>query len=217
MRNNDIVLTERITDLISSLPYFELADLSFVGKNKTYLKIILSRYEGKGEILRLKKGLYVSNKYLEEIKRKNIFSDYLELAANQLYEPSYLSLDYVLFEHGVLTEIPRNFISVSLNKTATLSNELGNFYYHNIKKELFTGFIITKKGDFLILKASRAKALFDFLYFRKNNLIDNRAIKELRLNLDNMKSADWWEFKRYLKIDDSKKMREIFNQISKIL
>lgn len=208
MRNRNIILTKQITELVSGLPYFELADLTSV-KNRSYLKIILSRYEAKGEIFRLKKGLYVSKKYIEEAQRKNIFSDYAEFAANKIYEPSYLSLDYILYEHNILTEIPRNFTSVSLNKTASFSNNLGNFFYHNIKEELFTGFDIVKKGNFTVLKANKAKALFDFLYFRKNNLPDKRAVEELRLNLENIKSDDWRELKKYIKIEGSKKMKEI--------
>lgn len=213
MRNDNTPLTEQIMNLISDLPYFDLANFTPFKKNRAYLKIIFSRAENKGKIIRLKKGFYVSAKFIEEIQKKNTFSDYIELIANKIYEPSYLSLDYVLYEYNILTEISKNFTSISLNKPIFLSNNLGNFFYHKIKKDLFLGFSVIKKGDFAILKATKAKALFDFLYFRKNNLIDRRAIEELRLNLNNIKPADWREFKKYLRIEKSKRMKEIFNNI----
>lgn len=215
MRNRNKGLAKQIKKLIFNLPYFELANLSHFKKNRNYLKILLSRYENRGEIIRLKKGFYVSAQFIEETKKKNIFSDYTEFIANKIYEPSYLSLDYVLYEHNILTEIPKNFTSVSLNKTASFFNDLGAFFYHKIKKELFLGFVIIKKANFTVLKASKAKALFDFFYFRKDALMNKKAIEELRLNLEMMNHKDWAEFKKYLKLEKSKKMTEIFNLLWK--
>ncbi len=211
MRNN--TLSEKIASLVSGLPYFSLADLILFKKNKHYLKIFLSRYEKKGKLFRLKKGIYVSKEYIDEAQKKGALSPYLEFAANILYSPSYLSLEYILYRHNILTELPKNYTSVSLNKTFNLSNKFGAFFYHKIKRELFLGFENEKVADFIILKATKAKALFDFLYFRKNILINKEAVSELRLNLDNLKKADIREFKKYLDIDGSKKMKEIFNYL----
>lgn len=206
-------LTEKIFLLVSVLPYFTMADLAYLNSAKTYLKIILSRYAAKEKIIRLKKGMYVSKEYIEKTEKNNTFSDYTEFISNVLYQPSYLSMDYVLYENNILSEAPRNFVSVSLVKTENFTNKFGNFFYHKIKKGLFDGFIISKKGDFAILKATKAKALFDFLYFRKNNIINKNSFEELRLNLENMNDKDWREFEKYLKIENSKKMKDIFNMI----
>ena len=162
-------------------------------------------------MVRLRKNLYVAKSYLDNIERKGIFSDYVEFAANKLYSPSYLSLDYVLHENNMLTEIPRNITSVGLRKTDHFSNDLGNFIYHKIKEELFTGFKVIKKGNLSILKATKTKALFDFLYFRKRLLTDKRAVEELRLNLDELTKKDFKEIKGYVEIEGSGKMKEIIN------
>ena len=210
MRNIDI-RSKRILNLVATLPSFGVADLAPVGEEKAYLNIILSRHVKQGAMVRLRKNLYVAKSYLDNIERKGIFSDYVEFAANKLYSPSYLSLDYVLHENNMLTEIPRNITSVGLRKTDHFSNDLGNFIYHKIKEELFTGFKVIKKGNLSILKATKTKALFDFLYFRKRLLTDKRAVEELRLNLDELTKKDFKELKGYVEIEGSGKMKEIIN------
>ncbi len=211
---NDKLKSEKLISLVSGLPYFGLTNLLPLAASRDYLKIFLSRYSSRGKIIRLKKGLYIAKDFLDKAKSERSFPVYVEFVANLLCQPSYLSLDYVLFEQGILSESPKNFTSVSLNKTMTFSNGLGNFFYHKIKPALFSGFSVGKKSGFEVLKATKAKALFDFLYFRKNILINKDSIEELRLNLENMKHRDWQEFKGYLGIEGSKKMKEIFINLS---
>jgi len=210
MRNNDN-RSKRILELVGTLPLFGASNLAPLGEKRSYLNIILSRHVKRGALLRLRKDLYVTRNYLDQAERRGIFSDYVEFAANKLYSPSYLSLDYVLHEHNLLTEIPRNITSVGLRKTDHFSNDLGNFIYHKIKEELFCGFKVLRKGDFSILKATNAKALFDFLYFRKRLLMDRKAVEALRLNLEEFTKSDFKELEGYVDKEGSAKMKEIIN------
>lgn len=210
MRNDDI-RTKRILNLVAALPSFGAADLAPVGEKQTYLNIILSRQVKRGAMVRLRRNWYVTRSYLDTAERRGFFSDYVEFVANTLYAPSYLSLDYVLHEHNMLTEIPRNITSVGLRKTEQFSNDLGTFIYHAIKEELFAGFKVIKKGNFSILKATKAKALFDFLYFRKRLLVDKRAVEELRLNLDGFAKSDLKELTGYVETETSPRMKEIIH------
>jgi predicted transcriptional regulator of viral defense system len=210
MRNNEI-RSRRILNLVGTLPVFSAADLAPLEENRAYLNIILSRQVKQGKMLRLRKNLYVAKHYLDAVERKGAFSDYVDFVANKLYPPSYLSLDYVLHDHNMLTEIPRNTTCVSLRKTDQFSNNLGNFIYHKIKEGLFTGFKVVKKGDFSILKATKAKALFDFLYFRKRMLVEKKAVEELRLNMDEFAAGDWKELEKYIALESSPRMKEIIN------
>ena len=195
------------------MPYFDIKNLSIIEKNGEYLKILLSRYKRKGRLIRLKKGLYVSADYLNILEKKDLLSFYTEFAADLLYSPSYLSLEYVLYEYNILSEIPKNFTSISQKKTTHFNNNLGDFFYHQISPRLFTGFEIREKDNFVIFKATKAKALFDYLYLRKNFIISRQAFAELRLNLDNLTKSDLSEFKKYLKIEGSKKMYAIAKNI----
>lgn len=211
MRNT--TRAQKIMALAAKMPYFGLESLSSIEKNKEYLKIVLSRYEHKGRLIRLKKGLYVSADYLNTLEKKDLLSFYTEFAANLIYSPSYLSLEYILYEHNILSEVPKNFTSISLKKTVHLKNNLGDFFYHKITQKLFLGFNSFSRGDFVVFKASRAKALFDYLYLRQDLLINPEAIEELRLNLNNLSKNDLREFKKYLKIEGSKKMYAIAKNI----
>ena len=83
--------------------------------------------------------------------------------------------------------------------------------YHKIKDKLFIGFKTEKIDNFFILKATKAKALFDFLYLRKNLITDKTYIKELRLNLENFNKKDKLELNKYIEIEGSKKMKNIYN------
>jgi len=213
MRNT--TRAEKIISLVAKMPYFGLENLSIAEKNKEYLKILLSRYEKKGRLIRLKKSLYVSADYLDNLEKKDLLSLYTEFTANLIYSPSYLSLEYVLYEYNILSEIPKNFTSVSLKKTIHLKNNLGDFFYHKITQRLFLGFESFSKGNFVVFKASRAKALFDYLYLRQDLLINPEAIEELRLNLNNLTKGDLREIKKYLKIEGSKKMYDIAKNIFK--
>jgi len=211
MRNGHNSKIERIFSLAKNLPCFSFDDLASVENNKTYLKILFSRYEKTGKVIRLKRGLYVAKEYIDNIEKTSRLSSYQEFVANILYQPSYLSLDYVLYQYNLLTDVPNNFTLITRNKTAVFVNKIGNFLYHKIKDELFCGFEIIKEGDFTILKATKAKALFDYLYLRKNILTKKKAFRELRLNLDNLDRNDLKELKKYSKIDGSKKIKEILS------
>ena len=208
---NDEMKTKQIVNLVAALPFFSIADLAPIGERPSYVNIILSRQVKRGTMVRLRKNLYVAKSYLDNADQRGVFSDYVEFAANRLYPPSYLSLDYVLHEHNMLTEIPRNITSMALRKTERFSNSLGTFIYHTIKEELFLGFKTVRKGNFSIFKATRAKALFDFLYLRKRLLVDRQAVDELRFNLDGFTKNDSRELEGYVKIEGSPRMKEIID------
>lgn len=199
--------------MAEKLPFFTLDDLASLETDKTYLKILLSRYEKAGKAVRLKKGIYTAKNYLTELEKSGQISAYSEFLSGILYRPSYLSLEYILYKHNIITEMPVNFTAVAKKKTISFSNRFGHFFYHKIKPDLFCGFETVKEGGFTIFRATKAKALFDFLYFRKNAIVGKRAAKELRLNLSEFKSKDKEELKSYIKKDGSKKIAEIYNYI----
>ena len=195
------------------LPFFTLDDLASMETNKTYLKILLSRYEKSGKAVRLKKGIYVAKNYLTELEKSSRISAYSEFLSGVLYQPSYLSLDYILYKHNIITEMPVNFTAVAKKKTISFSNGFGKFFYHKIKPDLFCGFATVKEGGFTIFRATKAKALFDFLYFKKHGILDKKAADELRLNLGELNQKDRKELDDYIKKEGSKKMREIYRYL----
>lgn len=213
MRNDNNSKISGIISVAKKLPCFSLDDLAALETNKIYLKILLGRYVKTGKIIRLKKGLYVAKEYVDNLEKKGNFSYYLDFLNGVLCEPSYLSLEYVLYKHNFLTDVPYNFTAVTKNKTAIFSNKFGNFLYYKIKDSLFCGFEMVKEREFSFLRATKAKALFDFLYLRKNILPVKEAVKELRLNVENLNGADIKELKKYVVMEGSKKMKEIIDYL----
>lgn len=203
----------KIFSLAKKLPVFSFDEFAGIERDKNYLKTLFSRYEKANKLIRLKKGLYTTKDYVDELEKRGGLSFFSEFVANIFCSPSYLSLEYVLYQNNVLTEVPKNFTSVSMNKTAFFSNKFGNYFYHKIKKDLFCGFEVIKEGNFTVLRASKAKALFDYIYFRKNDLSEKESLKELRLNLEPFSLKERKEVERYSKIEGSKKMNFIFENL----
>lgn len=101
--------------------------------------------------LRLKKGLYclaTDQPADEEI-------------ANRIYQPSYLSLEYVLSKQDVLPESVYVMTSVTTKPTRTFSVENKIFSFLTIKKSAYTGYNLKEQTLF----AEPEKALVDYLYF----------------------------------------------------
>ncbi len=205
----DSYKTKKVREAVKKMPYFTMQSLLSLSIESKHLKVILSRMKKRGEIVSLKKGVYSTSEYIEDVKRSDHYTAYLEFLANIIYSPSYLSGEYILSEHGVLSESFYGFSSVTVKKTNKISNELGSFYYYSVKEDLFCGFKGKKIGDTVVYKATLAKALFDFLYLRKNSVVNDSYLSSLRLNTQQISRKDIKEFNGYVKKEGSKKMIKI--------
>ncbi len=120
----------------------------------------LSRWQRRGLLVNLKKGIYLLNKGDRRIEPSNMY------LANQLYAPSYVSLEYALSFHGLIPERVHEVTSVTTKKTARISNEFARFSYRHVVPSAFRGFKIIKDQNGLdVFMAEPEKAVLDFLYF----------------------------------------------------
>ena len=85
----------------------------------------------KGEIVRLKKGLYLLRERYEKESEKG---EYLEYIAGQLIKPSYLSVEYVLAKYQILSEPARTVTSITTGTTREINNNLAGFRYYSLSK-----------------------------------------------------------------------------------
>ncbi len=214
MRNKGESKIRTIFSKAEKLPFFSLDNLTSLEKDKNYLRTLFSRYKKSGKTIRLKKGIYVAKSYVDGIEKAGSVVDYVEFLTGTIC-PSYLSLDYVLHKHNVITEMPVNFTAITKKKTTSFVNELGKFVYHSVKPSLFCGYKIIKKGEFSIFEATKAKALFDFLYLRKDYIASDEAAKELRLNLGEFDDKDRKELMGYIELEGSKAMKRIYTYLFK--
>jgi len=169
----------------------------------------------KGYLVSFKNGLYTTKPFLLKQSDK---TSYLEYMANIIRQPSYLSLEYVLAKTNLIPEGIYSFTSITLKTPRCYQNKLASFIYKNIKKPLFTGYVRVKTNDFQVYIASKPKALFDFLYLKRNLSFDiEYELKQgLRINWGEVSVKDIVEFKKYVKLAKSLKMKKILDMIRKI-
>ncbi|MFB3844788.1 MAG: hypothetical protein ACE14O_03435 [Candidatus Cloacimonadaceae bacterium] len=133
----------------------------------------------KGEIIRIRKGLYITpetaNPYLKEI------------LAGMIYGPSYISLEYALAHYQMIPEQIKVITSVTTGKPNLYTTPVGVFTYRHLKKELYplgVEYFASGNGGFFM--ASREKALCDLIYYHtaavKNEGADVFLLEDMRFD-----------------------------------
>ena len=159
----------------------------------------LYEWQKKGYIKKVINNFYVfSDKEFNEAD--------LNYAANKLYEPSYLSMEYALSYYSLIPETVFWRTSVSSRKTKKISGFLGNFSYQKIKSDLLFGYKLVRINKTTFKIAEPEKALLDFLYLR-NDIKTADDFYELRLNREIYKEIiNQKKLQSYLKMFNSKKL-----------
>lgn len=128
------------------------------------------RLEAEERIIRLKKGLYVSRPENGEVLS-------LQLVANHIYGPSYVSMSSALRWYGMIPERVELVQSVTTKHSRDFCNTLGSFRYQNCSAKYFPiGVTMQGKGNVRFLIATPEKALCDYINFNKVSL---RFIKDV--------------------------------------
>ncbi len=197
----------KYTELLKNIqnPVFSIQDVKLLGH-----KVIpsqLSSYAKKGQIIRLKNGLYL----ITDKKGAAI----IENVALKMYEPSYISLEWALSVYGIIPEIVYNVTSITTKATRKFKNEFGLFIYKTIKKNLFWGYKKEEKNGQMYLIAEPEKALLDYVYFNLSKIKKTEDIEELRLNKFLVRGLDQNKLKEYQKIFNNKKINKIMQEILK--
>ena len=144
----------------------------------------------RGELLRLRRGLYA----VSPASRRSALS--LEILANALYGPSYLSLEYALSWYGMIPERVTELTSVCLGRSRSFATAVGTFSYCSLKKLAYVdGFDIMPLDDGRsFLMAVREKALVDLVENRRHVRIASMKDMAVRLLEDmRMDESTLWE------------------------
>ena len=91
--------------------------------------------------------------------KDNPASDFV--IANNLYHPSYISLESALNYYGIVIQSPRTIFSITTRRNKIQKYEDKEFIYFRTKQNYFFDYI--KEKDFLI--ATPEKALIDTIFF----------------------------------------------------
>lgn len=199
-------------DRLANLLLFTKESLRQLEENNDRLDFNIKYWLKKGKIIALKKGLYTLKEKWEQEPDKDAYRQYL---ANQLYQPSYLSGEYVMSKFGLLTEGVYGITSMTTKTTKTFVNSAGSFQYYSLSPKLFLGYEVQKNGIFPVIAAQKSKAIFDFLYLRfiKNAPVNKQAIEELRINWENITQEEFGEIIRYAQKTKSVRIRQVIDLI----
>lgn len=151
--------------------------------DRTLINLQLHQWKKQGEIVQLKRGLYM----FAEAKPP------IEEVAKNLYSPCYFSLEYVLNLYGIMPEAVFAYTLVAPKPTRKFVTPLGTFYFHTIKKAAFTGF--NEK-----LWAEPEKALVDYFYLNSHRLEPTPQFwKESRLYAGELKPKKIFHYAKLFK------------------
>ena len=142
---------------------FSLNDLKVLtGENASTISVQLSRLSRKGLVKNPIKGWFVN-------PFNTPSSEELSMV---LRAPAYLSMEYALSRHGILSQDVHTYTLITTKLPHTYRSDEEIFEYHQVKISLFWGY----KREGLIQLAEPEKALLDLIYIRysrKGNANEN--------------------------------------------
>lgn len=175
----------------------------------------VSELEKSGALIRLKKGMFV----VSPNKSGKLLS--LELIANHLYGPSYVSLQSALRYYGLIPESVYIVQSMTIKHSREFKNSLGRFNYTQCTKPYFSiGITQETNNNTTFLIARPEKALIDLIiHTPKLNLRFQKDIltyleDDLRLNMEAFFKMDSQIFEQCLPVS---KKKDIISNILKII
>jgi len=171
--------------------------------------------EKAGDLIRLRRGLYVVN---PELSGKDINTP---LCANHIYGPSYVSLHWALRWYGLIPERVFRMTSVTSRPSKTFETSLGFFDYYKVNSEYFPiGIRMVTEDGVSYLMASPEKALCDLILY--DSYLPAKSVKgliryleeDIRFDMDELTHFDV-EIMRECAEKGNKKL--ILNNLIKII
>lgn len=167
-----------------------------------------------GDLVQVKKGLYVLGKRVSD-QIPNSF-----LLANQLYGPSYISLESALSFYGLIPERVYQKSSVTTRLSKTFQTDLGIFDYTQVEPSYYSLGLSNQgnpnSGYFMIAKPEKAlwdkMVLTSGVMFRSKLDVTRYLEEDLRIDLSDLSEFDWEEMKSWIPYSPKKSSLFLFIQ-----
>lgn len=194
---------------IKELPAFNLNDARKL--DPEFHRQQLNYWHNQGYIKPLAGGYYV-------LADRAIDERYLFMAANKIYEPSYVSLESALAYYEVIPETVLGVTSVSSRKTKRYESTWGVFSYRSIKPHYMIGYQVIENSPGNKFKiAHLEKALLDYLYLN-SDIHSVTDFEELRWNRTQLHDLlDHSILVRYINIYDKRALESRVNKFMEYL
>ncbi len=192
-------------DKVIGFPLIKARDVEKWETSKQSLRNQLRRWQNRQLIIKLKKGIYILNANDRRINPSRQF------IANQLYAPSYVSLEYALGYYNLIPEGVFVVSSVTTKKTVEFSNGLGSFSYQHVKPYAFRGFKAVKDQNNLnFFIAEAEKAVTDFFYLNLSRFdAKDENIFEQSYRFQNTEILNLDKIKKYAQLYKNNKLVKI--------
>lgn len=166
-------------DEMNAFPVFSIREIEkhFPGFDSRRLV----EWQEKGYIQKLRNRFYY-------FAGNTVNERYLFFAANELYSPSYVSLESALSWYNFIPEGVFQVTSCSSRKTQLFDTPLGSFSYRHIKPTLFFGYQLEKWNNHHFAIAEPEKTVIDYLYLH-HEIDDPDDFESLRWNSTEMNNS----------------------------
>jgi len=180
---------ETLLDIVGREPVFTPGMLLAPDVDVNDVRKQLSRWTNDGTVVQLRRGLYALS------ERYRLADPHPYEVSNALVAGSYVSLETVLADHGLIPEAVFATTAVTTGRSGSRQTPFGLFVYQHIKTTLFWGYESVPVGDGRIaFAAAPEKALLDLAYLRPHS-DDPGFIRALRLQrLDQIDEARLWDY-----------------------
>ena len=202
-----------------------LKQLSIVPVDMGVLKDVFRSYQSpakkvqslvqSGKLLPLKRGLYVVS---PQINGRQLS---LELVANHMYGPSYVSLHYALRHYGLIPERVYTVTSVTTRHTRSFQNQLAHFSYRGVGAAYFPIGVKSQEADGIsYLIATPEKALCDILMYERYvpdqslSALETFFEEDMRIDLDDLRQMDTRIIRACMEVGGKKK---VLNNLLKLI
>jgi predicted transcriptional regulator of viral defense system len=193
---------------IKELPAFNLNDVRKIDPG--FHRQQLNYWQRQGSIKPLAGGYYA-------LWDKPIDEKFLFMAANKIYEPSYVSLESALAYYEIIPETVLGVTSVSSRKTKQYESTWGSFSYRSVKPQYMIGYQVIDSPGNKFKIASLEKALLDYLYLN-SGVHATADFEELRWNRTQLhRLLDRSLFVKYINIFDKRALESRVNTFMEYL
>lgn len=157
-------------------PLFHSSMLDIFSDPLSHRQVQLSRWTKAGKLLQFRRGWYLIEKpwRLKDVPPPVI--------ANNVLQPSYLSLDWALQYYEMIPEYVPNPTSITTARGIRFAVQNTLYLYYHVQPSFFKGYKQEEVGGFKIKIAYPEKALLDKIYlFMQGNPFSIQWLEELRL------------------------------------
>lgn len=142
----------------------------------------------------------------------NLNENLLAFIANQIYKPSYISLEFALSLYNFIPEGVYLITSISSKKTTQFQTPIGNFSYRSVKPGLMFGYELKtfeyEGKNYNYNLAQPEKTILDYLYLN-HQIKTLEDFEGLRWNKGEMQEKlDLEKFDQYLEVFENKALEK---------